>query len=555
MATQAERRRRPLGDIHQSPSNPAATGVELVRQSIQHFAGTSDVDGLRDEAVKLVNQFEVVDRQFQKLSAGQSALREKMNALLAHEHYSVVITGVECNGKVTAEVAGLGHSRIRVAVHPDVDAEQLQVGATALVARERNCVLQVTATQPQWRDTGTFERYLDDPSRILLRDRESLHAVDLAHRLRDTPLKKGDLIGYDREVAGIAYERIEAPKSEHLFDENVTDDFSMLGGLDAEVSRIKRHIDFRFRHPHLAQKYGLKNRCGILMQGTPGNGKTKLARCCAGYVRQLFPDRPCRFMHIAGSSDYNMWFGQTEQRIIERFNAVRDAAADSLVVMFWDEIDAIGKNRGTDLSSGAPDRILNTLLSQIDGVVPLSNVIILYATNRPDILDPGLLRPGRIDEKIEVPTPNRRAAAAILHCYLQANRPLAGDHESVEALAGPLLSRLFTPNGQFAEVARVKLNDGRRLPVKGSALLSGALLENVVNTAAQQAAVREADTGEEGITEDDLQIALEDEIISAVSLLAPGNVKSYVKSIPQDAQPIAVESLLNARASAYIRSR
>ena len=156
MATQAERRRRPLPDVNHSSSNPAASSMEMVRERIQHLAGQHNVDGLRDEAVQLVNKFEVMDQQFQKLSAGQSALREKMNALLAHEHYSVVITGVECNGKVTAEVAGLGHSRIRVAVHPDVDAEQLQVGATALVARERNCVLQVTAAQPQWRDTGTF---------------------------------------------------------------------------------------------------------------------------------------------------------------------------------------------------------------------------------------------------------------------------------------------------------------------------------------------------------------------------------------------------------------
>ena len=193
--------------------------------------------------------------------------------------------------------------------------------------------------------------------------------MDVAHNLRDTPLKKSDLIGFDRDVAGMAYEQLEAPKGDHLFDENVTDDFSHLGGLDKEIACIKQHIDFRFRFPDLAAKYVLKNKLGILLTGPPGNGKTRMARCCAGYVRQLFPDRPCRFMHVAGSSDYSMWFGESERKIIERFDAVRDAAKDGLVVMFWDEVDAIAKLRGTDHGSGAADRILNTFLSQIDGVV------------------------------------------------------------------------------------------------------------------------------------------------------------------------------------------
>jgi len=549
MSIQTERRRPP-----RQATAPSSDALDVVRERIQLLAGARDVDGLRDEAVSLTNKFQHMDLQVQKLSVAHQTLREKMNALLAHEHYSVVVTDVQRNGSVTAEVAGLGHSRVRVAVHPEVDPETIQVGSTALVARERNCLLAVTGSEARWSDIGTFERYLEKPHRILLRDRESLMAVDVAQGLRETTLTKGDLVGYDREVSGIAYQRVESPKSEHLFDENVTDDFSMLGGLDAEVARIKRHIDFRIRHPHLAQKYRLKNRCGILLKGTPGNGKTKIARCCAGYVRQLFPDRPCRFMHVAGSSDYNMWFGQTEQKIIERFKAVAEAAVDGLVVMFWDEIDAIAKRRGSDYSSGAPDRILNTLLSQIDGVVPLGNVIILFATNRPDILDPGMLRPGRTDEKIEIPTPNRRAAEAILRCYLDNGLPLADPSAGVQSLVSTMLSRMFSPNGDFGEVARVKLNDGRRLPVKGSALLSGALLENVVSIASQEAAVREADAGGEGLTAEDLQLALESEMISAVSLLAPGNVKGYVKSIPQDAQPIAVEPLLTTSSSTYVRA-
>jgi len=149
------------------------------------------------------------------------------------------------------------------------------------VARERNCLLKVTAAAGRWSDVGTFERYLDSPNRILLRDREMMVAVDVAHGLRGTALKKGDEVGYDRG-AGMAYERLEPAPAFHLFDEDVTDDFSQLGGLDKEIARIKRHIDFRLRYPDLAKKYRLKSKCGILLKGAPGNGKTRIARCCAG---------------------------------------------------------------------------------------------------------------------------------------------------------------------------------------------------------------------------------------------------------------------------------
>jgi SpoVK/Ycf46/Vps4 family AAA+-type ATPase len=352
----------------------------------------------------------------------------------------------------------------------------------------------------------------------------------------------------------MAYERLDASKGEYLFDENVTDDFSELGGLDKEIVRIKRHIDFRVRFPEVAAKYAFTSRVGILLYGLPGNGKTRIARCCAGYVPRLFPDRPCRFMHVKGSGDYSMWLGASEQKIIERFRAAREAAKDGLVIMFWDEIDAIAKRRGTDYGSGAPDRILGTLLSEIDGVVPLGNVLLLFATNRAEMLDPGLLRPGRTDEKIEIPTPNRRAADTILRHYL-GRVPLAAAHRGIDELIGPLMSRLFAPNGDYAEVARVKLSDGRRMPVAGRELVSGAMFEHVVKVAARDAAVREVEGGEEGVLEEDLLLALEAEMLAAVALLAPSTSKSYVKSIPQDAQPIAIDPVLRASTSTFVRPR
>jgi proteasome-associated ATPase len=526
--------------------------LDTLRDRIKTLHRKKNLDGVRDEAIQLLSMVELMQEKTDELAVHYETLRTKLEAMTAPEHYAVTITGVAMNGKLMVEVAGLGNARVQVAVHPDVDPEILQVGAAAVVSREKNCLLRVTAAMGRWNDVGTFERYLDSPHRILVRDRETLLAVDLAHGLRDTVLKKGDTLGFDRDVAGLAYERLESPTSDHLFDENVTDDFAQLGGLESEIAYVKEAVDFQLRYPDLAEKYALKSKCGILLQGPPGNGKTRIARCTAGYVRQLFPDLPCRFMHVSGASDYSMWFGETERKIVERFDAVREAAADGIVVMLWDEVDAVARRRGTDHGSGAPDRILNTFLAQLDGVVPLKNVVMLFATNRSDTLDAAFLRPGRTDQKIEIPPPNRRAAASILRSYLGRGLPLAAANDS-DVLVAAIVSRLFAPNGDYAEVAQVKLSDGRRLPVAGRDLLSGAMLENVVSLAARHAAVREAESGQEGLSEQDLATVLQDQIAGAASLLTRENVTSYVKSIPQDAQPIAVESLLTSSTSTFMR--
>ncbi len=540
---------RPTRDRRSSPPD---ADLGSARERIAALQAERNIDALAEEAVGLTAKLEFVQHVAKQSRTVDEKLRDTVRTLTAPEHYPVTIMGVERNGSLTVEVAGPGNTRMQVGVHPDVDPQALVTGATGLLARERNCLLRVISATGHWSDVGTVERYLDPPDRIVVRHRETETAVDLAESLRDVALEKGDPIGFNGDV-GVAYQRLERPKREHLFDENVTADFGHLAGLDRQVARIKQIINFRFRFPELARKYRLKNKCGVLLHGPPGNGKTRIARCCAGYIRQLQPDKPCRFMHVSGSSDYSMWFGQSEQNIIQRFKAIAEASQDGPTIAFFDEFDSLGKGRGMDYGSGAPDRVINTFLSQLDGVVPLKNVIVLLSTNWPDVLDSAVTRPGRIDQKIEIPAPNRRAAEAILRCYLDRDLPL-DESADADGLLRPLVSRLFAPNGQYAQVAQVKLNDGRQLQVAGRQLISGAMLENVVNVAAEEAAVREAETGRAGLCEEDLVLALEAEIVAAVSLLSARNVKNYVKSIPREAQPIAVDSLLNASTSTFVRT-
>lgn len=476
----------------------------------------------------------------------QQELREEIEALCAPEQYPVVITGIHETGRFTVEVACAG-ARLRVAVHPDVPREQLFIGARGLLSQKRNCLLHVYEAKAEWSDVGTFEEYLPGRDRMLVRYQEQLVAVRVAESLRDVELKKGDLVGFDREGARLAYGKVEQPGRQDLFFEKTPPDrFEELGGLDQEIARLKWAVEFHLKHSALAAKYRLQAKRGILLEGPPGNGKTKLARCLARFVADLVPGGECHFMAIAGSSDYSMWLGQSEQKLIARFEAARELTSRSNVpvVMFFDEIDAIGRRRGSEMGSSAPDRILATLLAQLDGVQRSPNLIVIGATNRADVLDPGLVRAGRMgDVKVRIPAPNRAAAGAILTRYLH-ELPLAIEEA---LLVQTMLGALYAERGVYAEVAKVALRDGSRVVVRGRDLVSGAMLENVVRMAAEAAADREAHDGEAGVREEDLVLALEREMRGVVNLLTPGNVRGYVTRLPAERDAVGVEGLLPMR--------
>jgi proteasome-associated ATPase len=512
----------------------------------EHLAWVEQLD---DDGVDLRPLVETLLREkfetqaaLEQVKAVQEELRAELAALCAPEQYPAVITALT---GAMVEVA-LGSARMRVAVHPDVPHDQLHVGARGILSRARNCLLHVESSTAGWHDVGTFEDWLPDRRRLLLRCQEQLFAVGVAHELNGTEFRKGDLVGFDRDGARLAYRKVDPPGRQDLFFEHTpADRFDELGGLDAEIAKLKWVVEFRLRHVEVAARYNLKAKRGILLEGPPGNGKTKLARCLARFVADLVAAGECHFMAIAGSADYSMWLGQSEQRLIARFEAARDLATRSRVpvLMFFDEIDAIGRRRGSDVGSGAPDRILATLLAQLDGMSQVDNLIVVGATNRADVLDPGLVRPGRLgDFKVRIPAPNRAAAGAILARYLR-DVPVAGDRDRIVKAQ---LSRLYAENGAHAEVARVAFRDGSKVVVRGRDLVSGATLENAVRVAAEAAAEREARSGSAGgVTEDDLAVSLDREIRGAAGILTAGNVRGYVSRLPQDRDPVGVEVIRN----------
>jgi proteasome-associated ATPase len=534
-----------------SPRRPSALppGTLEDRLTLIDRLGSSSSD-VRFLAQELARESDGLHQTLDELREIQSQLKDKLNALCAPEHYPAIITAVRNPAERMVEVFG-ANVFLEVAVHPDVPAERLCVGARGVLSQGRNCLLEVDGVSPRWQDVAVFEGYHSE-RRLLLRHQEQLVVATASDELARNKLAKGELIGFDRSGAGLAYARVEPPGHEDLFFEDTPiDRFDELGGLDSQIARLRDAVLFNLQHPEKARRYRLPNRRGILLDGPPGNGKTKLARCLARFIAECMPAGKCRFMHVAGSSDYSMWLGQSEQHIIARFTAARKLALkDGLpVVMFFDEIDAIGRRRGTDLGSGAPDRILSTLLAQLDGVVQIPHLLVIAATNRADVLDSALTRPGRLGNLIHIPPPSRRAARAILERYLGDGLPVAGKLDSIiEALA----SYLYSPAGRYAALARVTLRDGRKLLLSGRDFVSGAMLEDVVHTACTAAAKRDVETGAEGVTEDDMLAALDQAMRAAVVLLTAANVRSYIPRLPPEVEPVAVEVQQRGAAGAAI---
>jgi ATP-dependent 26S proteasome regulatory subunit len=478
-------------------------------------------------------------------------LRAQHEALTAPAYRPTVITNVYPNGKAIAEIFDRG-SFSEVAVHPEIAQDRLKIGAKGRVSQTGNCLLDVHDEAPAWSEIGTFDS-LSEQGDLLLEYQGGLKKIRPVHGFPAGTLKKGDQVGFDPD-ARLAFARVEPRRHDELFLEATPNDrFEDLAGLDSEIGRIKRLVRLRLDHPELARSYRLPTGLGMLFHGPPGVGKTKLARAVANHIAVLSADGVCRFMAISGSADYSMWLGRSEERIRARFAAVRQVALVDCVpiVMFWDEIDAIGRRRGSSFGSDAPDRILNTFLSELSEIAQLPGVFVIAATNRPDVLDPGLTRSGRLgDEVILIPAPGRFGAKEILIRYLR-DLPL---RDPLESMVEPVLSRIYSANGEYAELTRVLLRDGRRLAIGGRDLVSGALLENVVRKAAETAAFRQVDSGAGGIVLDDLSAALDQALLQAAGLLSVSNVRSYVPRLPQDVDPVAVEPVARtASLGIYVR--
>ncbi len=347
---------------------------------------------------------------------------------------------------------------------------------------------------------------------------------------------------------GLAFERIEPSKGEEYFlEETPNDSFEEIGGLDREIDMLKRVLTLHLFHEDAAGRYKLRRKRAVLMEGPPGNGKTKVARATCAWLGSLSPGGRARFINVKPGALNSMWFGATEQRYRDIFRVAREAAAaepDVPVVMFWDEIDAIGCTPGESINR-IDDRMLNCFKAELNGLEERGNIVILSATNRRDALDPALARPGRLgDLVLHFPQPNRRAARSILSRHMPVDIPYAANGEGPaaarEALLDLAVGQIFAQNSD-TELAKLTLRDGKQRVVRAADLVSGAHLEAIAQASIERACVREAEGGPQGVTSADMDAAIADFFYVTPRALTPRNARNYLHDLPQDVDVVRVD--------------
>jgi proteasome-associated ATPase len=423
----------------------------------------------------------------------------------------------------TADVLSNGR-RYRVVLSPSVDLAELGPGQDVLLNESMNLI--EAAGFESAGEIVTLKEVLADGRRALVKGRtDEERIVHIAAPLIDQRLRAGDSLLMDSR-AGFILERVPKSDVEELVLEEVPDiGYDDIGGLTSQIEQIRDAVELPFLHRELFAEHELAAPKGILLYGPPGCGKTLIAKAVANSMAKQIAEKSglehgrSFFLNIKGPELLNKYVGETERHIRVIFERAREKASEGMpVIVFFDEMDSLFRTRGTGVSSDVENTIVPQLLSEIDGVESLENVIVIGASNREDMIDPAILRPGRLDVKIKIDRPDAAAAREIFAKYLTAGLPIHPDeisaHGSAEAACRAMIDRAVNlmysdaPENQFLEVTYV---NGDREILYFRDFSSGAMIENIVSRA-KKSAIKEFIAGRgKGIRVDHMLTACLDE--------------------------------------------
>jgi proteasome-associated ATPase len=426
------------------------------------------------------------------------------------------------DGSLDVAVSG---RKMRLVAIPDIDAQSLLPGQEVML----NEALNIVGVREFERigEIVMFKEMLADGERALVIGRaDEERVVGLAEPLRQRRLRAGDSLLMEPR-SGYVFEVIPKSEVEELVLEEVPDvDYADIGGLGGQIDAIKDAVELPFLHPDLFEEHRLAPPKGILLYGPPGCGKTLIAKAVANSLAKKVAERTGRqegrsyFLNIKGPELLNKYVGETERHIRLVFQRAREKASEGMpVIVFFDEMDSLFRTRGSGVSSDVENTIVPQLLSEIDGVESLENVIVIGASNREDMIDPAILRPGRLDVKIKIQRPDAEAARDILSKYLTPDLPLHADDlgeygQDAEATCAAMIQRAVErmysddDDNRFLEVTYAN-GDKEILYFKD--FNSGAMLENIVSRAKKMAIKDFLDEGHKGIRVQHLLTACVDE--------------------------------------------
>lgn len=422
------------------------------------------------------------------------------------------------NDDDTVDIVTSGR-KMRVAVHPDIDIEGLRSGQEVAL-NESFAVIQVREREVVG-EIVTIKDILEDDTRALILGRADEERVaEISDELKSTKLRVGDTVLFDSRT-NLLLEKLPRPEVEELVLEEVPDvTYEDVGGLDRQIEEITDAVELPFLHRALFSQYKLPAPKGILLYGPPGCGKTLIAKAVANSlakkVASLNQSSSVRsyFLNIKGPELLNKYVGETERQLRLVFQRAREKSEEGVpVIVFFDEMDSLFRTRGTGISSDMESTIVPQLLAEIDGVEALRNVIVIGASNREDLIDPAILRPGRLDVKIKIERPDEAAAASIFARYLTSELPI--DQEEVKSLGGGdpdkaisvMIEKTVEEMYRTDEANRfleVTYQNGDKEILYFKDFSSGAMIENIVRRA-KKLAIKRAIMGDpSGIRTSDL---------------------------------------------------
>jgi proteasome-associated ATPase len=416
--------------------------------------------------------------------------------------------------------------KLRVAVSPEVTTADLRHGQEVML----NEAMNVVAARGFERagEVVMLKEILDGGDRALVvghTDEERV--VYLADLLRDKPLRAGDSLLLETR-SGYAYERVPKSEVEELILEEVPDiDYTDIGGLNSQIEAIRDAVELPFLHMDLFREHQLRPPKGILLYGPPGCGKTLIAKAVANSLAKQVQKvhggdekATAFFLNIKGPELLNKYVGETERHIRLVFQRAREKASDGTpVIVFFDEMDSVFRTRGSGVSSDVENTIVPQLLSEIDGVEGLENVIVIGASNREDMIDPAILRPGRLDVKIKIERPDAEAARDIFSKYIRADLPIHADDlaehggdadATVAAMIQHTVERMYTESeeNRFLEVTYA---NGDKETLYFRDFNSGAMIQNIVDRGKKMAIKDFLTTNQRGLRMQHLLAACVDE--------------------------------------------